>query len=201
MAQLQWFLGHVPFPQIDAVLGDRKPSFEDWRELRYTTRVINEAMRLYPQPPVLIRCAWVVGEWVGQARVSPRYLLLTIRARWLGGNAGSGLFLSTGPSLWGLYSSPCSYSSLLHPPTCSFRLRHSRTHHPALLILTMPSPPSHLLLQARAGRRRAGRLQGAQGLRHLHLHLEPAPVRMTSFGHSDDNECICGTLLHVRACC
>lgn len=89
-------------------------------------------------------------------------------------------------SLRGLYSSPCSYSSLLHPPTCSFRraldgdelCAHSRTHHPALLVLTMPSPSSHLPLQARAGRRRAGRLQGAQGLRHLHLHLEPAPVRL-----------------------
>jgi beta-ring hydroxylase len=26
-------------------------------QLRYTTRVINEGMRLYPQPPVLIRRA------------------------------------------------------------------------------------------------------------------------------------------------
>lgn len=41
--------------QIDAVVGDRKPSMEDLKELRFTTRVINEAMRLYPQPPVLIR--------------------------------------------------------------------------------------------------------------------------------------------------
>lgn len=43
--------------EVDAVLGDRKPVIEDMRELRYTTRVINEAMRLYPQPPVLIRRA------------------------------------------------------------------------------------------------------------------------------------------------
>ncbi|KAK3242080.1 hypothetical protein CYMTET_48208 [Cymbomonas tetramitiformis] len=41
--------------EVDDVLGDRKPSFQDLRELAYTTRVINEGMRLYPQPPVLIR--------------------------------------------------------------------------------------------------------------------------------------------------
>ena len=43
--------------QIDTVLGDRKPTLDDLKELRLTTRVINEAMRLYPQPPVLIRRA------------------------------------------------------------------------------------------------------------------------------------------------
>lgn len=30
---------------------------DDIKRLRFTTRVINEAMRLYPQPPVLIRRA------------------------------------------------------------------------------------------------------------------------------------------------
>ncbi|GFR50051.1 hypothetical protein Agub_g12102, partial [Astrephomene gubernaculifera] len=43
--------------EIDSVLGDRTPSLEDFRALRLTTRVVNEAMRLYPQPPVLIRRA------------------------------------------------------------------------------------------------------------------------------------------------
>jgi beta-ring hydroxylase len=43
--------------EVDTVLGDRKPTVEDMRALRYCTRVINEAMRLYPQPPVLIRRA------------------------------------------------------------------------------------------------------------------------------------------------
>ena len=41
--------------QADRVLGDRKPRMEDLKALSFTTRVINEAMRLYPQPPVLIR--------------------------------------------------------------------------------------------------------------------------------------------------
>ena len=43
--------------QADRVIGDRKPRMEDLRALKFTTRVINESMRLYPQPPVLIRRA------------------------------------------------------------------------------------------------------------------------------------------------
>eukprot|EP00850_Spirogloea_muscicola_P013686 SM000094S24703 [mRNA] locus=s94:366640:372693:+ [translate_table: standard] len=43
--------------EVDATIGDRWPGMEDLRNLKYTTRVINEAMRLYPQPPVLIRRA------------------------------------------------------------------------------------------------------------------------------------------------
>ncbi|XP_071696640.1 protein LUTEIN DEFICIENT 5, chloroplastic isoform X2 [Rutidosis leptorrhynchoides] len=41
--------------EVDAVLGDRFPTMEDMKKLKYTTRVINESLRLYPQPPVLIR--------------------------------------------------------------------------------------------------------------------------------------------------
>ncbi|XP_027184401.1 protein LUTEIN DEFICIENT 5, chloroplastic [Coffea eugenioides] len=41
--------------EVDAVLGDRFPTMEDLKKLKYTTRVINESLRLYPQPPVLIR--------------------------------------------------------------------------------------------------------------------------------------------------
>ena len=37
------------------MIGDSSPGLEELRQLRFTTRVINEAMRLYPQPPVLIR--------------------------------------------------------------------------------------------------------------------------------------------------
>ncbi len=39
------------------MLGDRRPTMEDVQALRFTTRVLNESMRLYPQPPVLIRRA------------------------------------------------------------------------------------------------------------------------------------------------
>ncbi|CAL9042311.1 unnamed protein product [Musa banksii] len=41
--------------EVDSVLGDRSPTIEDMKKLKYTTRVINESLRLYPQPPVLIR--------------------------------------------------------------------------------------------------------------------------------------------------
>ncbi|XP_031403730.1 protein LUTEIN DEFICIENT 5, chloroplastic [Punica granatum] len=41
--------------EVDSVLGDRYPTIEDMKKLKYTTRVINESLRLYPQPPVLIR--------------------------------------------------------------------------------------------------------------------------------------------------
>eukprot|EP00798_Chlamydomonas_sp_ICE-L_P019303 gene19303-25951_t len=43
--------------EVDTVLGDRMVTVDDMKALRYTTRVINESMRLYPQPPVLIRRA------------------------------------------------------------------------------------------------------------------------------------------------
>ncbi|XP_054803888.1 protein LUTEIN DEFICIENT 5, chloroplastic [Prosopis cineraria] len=41
--------------EVDSILGDRFPSIDDMKKLKFTTRVINESLRLYPQPPVLIR--------------------------------------------------------------------------------------------------------------------------------------------------
>ncbi|KAL2482110.1 Protein LUTEIN DEFICIENT 5 [Forsythia ovata] len=41
--------------EVDSVLGDRFPVIDDMKKLKYTTRVINESLRLYPQPPILIR--------------------------------------------------------------------------------------------------------------------------------------------------
>ncbi|XP_074576943.1 protein LUTEIN DEFICIENT 5, chloroplastic-like [Curcuma longa] len=41
--------------EVDSVLGDEFPRIDDMKKLKYTTRVINESLRLYPQPPVLIR--------------------------------------------------------------------------------------------------------------------------------------------------
>ena len=40
---------------MDEVIGDRAPGMEELKQLRFTTRVICEAMRLYPPPPILIR--------------------------------------------------------------------------------------------------------------------------------------------------
>lgn len=41
--------------EVDSVIGDRFPTIQDMKKLKYTTRVMNESLRLYPQPPVLIR--------------------------------------------------------------------------------------------------------------------------------------------------
>ncbi|KAK7394690.1 hypothetical protein VNO78_15225 [Psophocarpus tetragonolobus] len=52
--------------EVDSILGDRFPTIEDMKKLKYTTRVINESLRLYPQPPVLIRRSLeddVLGEY------------------------------------------------------------------------------------------------------------------------------------------
>jgi beta-ring hydroxylase len=43
--------------QVDTELGDALPDVEALGRLKFTMRVIAEAMRLYPQPPVLIRRA------------------------------------------------------------------------------------------------------------------------------------------------
>ncbi|KAI3429441.1 hypothetical protein D9Q98_005535 [Chlorella vulgaris] len=71
--------------ECDRVLGGRKPTFEQVRELRYCMRVINESMRMYPQPPVLIRRALADDE-LGGYRVP----------------AGSDIFIS----VWNLHRSP-----------------------------------------------------------------------------------------------
>ncbi|KAK9820832.1 hypothetical protein WJX81_000578 [Elliptochloris bilobata] len=71
--------------EIDAVVGDGVPGVEQVRGLRLTTRVINEAMRLYPQPPVLIRRA------LGPDTLGAYHL-----------PAGADLFIS----VWNLHRSP-----------------------------------------------------------------------------------------------
>jgi cytochrome P450 len=41
--------------EIDEVVGDRNPTFEDIKKLEYTRLVIAETLRMYPEPPLLIR--------------------------------------------------------------------------------------------------------------------------------------------------
>ena len=71
--------------EVDSVLGDRAPSVQDLKMLPFTTRVINESMRLYPQPPVLLRRA-----------------LEDVRMGAFEVPAGSDIFIST----WNLHRSP-----------------------------------------------------------------------------------------------
>ena len=52
--------------EVDAVMGDRAaPSVEDFMALRYVMRCVNESMRLYPHPPVLLRRAQVADTLPG----------------------------------------------------------------------------------------------------------------------------------------
>lgn len=47
-------------------MGDREiPTVTDYANLKYTMRCVNESMRLYPHPPVLIRRALVEDELPG----------------------------------------------------------------------------------------------------------------------------------------
>lgn len=41
--------------EIDRVVGDREPTHEDVVEMKYLRLVVAETLRLYPQPPLLIR--------------------------------------------------------------------------------------------------------------------------------------------------
>eukprot|EP00898_Chlorokybus_atmophyticus_P002727 jgi/Chlat1/3455/Chrsp23S03770 len=43
--------------EIDRVIGDRTPTLSDLKELQYVRLIVAEALRLYPQPPLLIRRA------------------------------------------------------------------------------------------------------------------------------------------------
>ncbi|CAM6091834.1 unnamed protein product [Calypogeia fissa] len=43
--------------EVDNVLGGRKPTLEDLKKLQYIRLIVAESLRLYPQPPLLIRRA------------------------------------------------------------------------------------------------------------------------------------------------
>jgi Cytochrome P450 len=68
LSRLWNWKGTLGYVQVDAVLGDRRPTLDDIRALGFTTRCLNESMRLYPQPPVLIRRA-LEDDIVGGYRV------------------------------------------------------------------------------------------------------------------------------------
>uniref|UniRef100_A0A0E0BDD1 Cytochrome P450 n=1 Tax=Oryza glumipatula TaxID=40148 RepID=A0A0E0BDD1_9ORYZ len=55
--------------EVDRVLQGRLPRYEDLKELKYLMRCINESMRLYPHPPVLIRRAIVDDVLPGNYKI------------------------------------------------------------------------------------------------------------------------------------
>ena len=53
--------------EVDAVLGERaQPTVAQFMELKYLMRCVNESMRLYPHPPVLLRRAQIADTLPGQ---------------------------------------------------------------------------------------------------------------------------------------
>lgn len=65
--QLFLTLSHLQAQEeVDRVLGERAvPTVEDFMELKYLMRCVNESMRLYPHPPVLLRRAQVADTLPG----------------------------------------------------------------------------------------------------------------------------------------
>lgn len=52
--------------EIDRVFGTKKmPDMQGYQELKYLMRCVNESMRLYPHPPVLLRRAEIADELPG----------------------------------------------------------------------------------------------------------------------------------------
>ena len=52
--------------EVDRVMGERQqPTMRDYTELKYVMRCVNESMRLYPHPPVLLRRAMVQDQLPG----------------------------------------------------------------------------------------------------------------------------------------
>ncbi|XP_050228809.1 carotene epsilon-monooxygenase, chloroplastic isoform X2 [Mercurialis annua] len=56
--------------EVDQVLQGRHPSYEDIKNLKYLMRCINESLRLYPHPPVLLRRAQVADVLPGNYKVN-----------------------------------------------------------------------------------------------------------------------------------
>lgn len=52
--------------EVDDILGSRQqPDMQDYTKLKYVMRCVNESMRLYPHPPVLLRRAMIQDELPG----------------------------------------------------------------------------------------------------------------------------------------
>ena len=52
--------------EVDRVVGQKsQPEVSDYTQLKYLMRCVNESMRLYPHPPVLLRRAQIQDELPG----------------------------------------------------------------------------------------------------------------------------------------
>lgn len=56
--------------EVDRVLKGKPPTYEDIKNLKFLTRCINESLRLYPHPPVLLRRAQIPDVLPGNYKVN-----------------------------------------------------------------------------------------------------------------------------------
>ncbi len=60
--------------EVDRVMGQKaQPEVADYTQLKYLMRCVNESMRLYPHPPVLLRRAQIQDELPGECMRSCSY--------------------------------------------------------------------------------------------------------------------------------
>ena len=65
--------------EVDRVLSDREqPDMAGYQDLKYLMRCVNESMRLYPHPPVLLRRAEVADTLPGTAFLQLSQSLVTV---------------------------------------------------------------------------------------------------------------------------
>ncbi len=65
--------------EVDEVMGGRQqPNMQDYAKLKYVMRCVNESMRLYPHPPVLLRRAMVQDELPGTVHALCLCIALTL---------------------------------------------------------------------------------------------------------------------------
>lgn len=83
LAWTWYLLDHCPraaarlHEELDRVLGDRDPDYDDIPRLHYTRAVFEEAMRLYPPVPLLSRQARA-PDTIHDARIEPGSIILVV---------------------------------------------------------------------------------------------------------------------------
>ena len=107
--------------EVDEVLGERQqPNMQDYAKLKYVMRCVNESMRLYPHPPVLLRRAMVQDELPGTVLALCLCIALALQ-----------------PTLHAC----TQYQSILVSPTVSKSYQNSPVFS---LLDTSPAPRQHL---------------------------------------------------------
>ena len=83
-----------------------QPEVADYTQLKYLMRCVNESMRLYPHPPVLLRRAQIQDELPGTCTTTDSIINSIITCRKVL------LMLSAYASAAGLQCVPCTYHAV-----------------------------------------------------------------------------------------